>query len=105
MTTKQERKMLNNMNTAAQKAKLGDRIPVVVTKTLTSDDITAGTGEGTAEINTGIDVGAICAVTCISSGGALRAVTKAELKSGSTTILEVTATSMAATDVLTVTVI
>ena len=101
MTTKQERKMLNNMNTAAQKAKLGDRIPVVATKTLAADDISSSK----AEIDTGIDVGAICAVTCISSGGALRAVTKAELKSGSTTILEVTATSMAATDVLTVTVI
>ena len=105
MTTKQERKMLNNMNTAAQKTKLGDRIPVVVTKTLASGDITAGTGVGTAEIDTGIDVGAICSVTCIAANGTLREVTVAGLKSGSDTILEVTATSMAATDVLTVAVI
>ena len=101
MNNTQKRRMLNRMNTAAQKTKLGDLIPVVVSKTLVSGDISSSK----TEIDMGVDVSAICAVTCISSSGALRAVTKAELKSGSTTVLEVTATSMAADDVLTVTVI
>lgn len=104
LTFNQKKKLLNNMNSAAQKAGLGDLIaqrPITVSKTLAADDISSSK----AEIDTGIDVTAIASVTCISSGGALRAVTKAELKSGSDTVLEVTATSMAATDVLTVTVI
>ena len=101
MNNAQKRKMLNRMNTAAQKTRLGDMIPVVVSKTLVSGDISSSK----TEIDTGVSVKAVCAVTCISSGGALRAVTKAELKSGSESVLQITATSMAADDVLTVTVI
>lgn len=101
MNNTQKRKLLNQMNTAALKAGLGDMIPVVVSKTLASGDISSSK----AEIDTGVAVKAIAAVTCISSSGSLRAVTKAALKSGSTSVLEVTATSMAADDVLTVTVI
>ena len=101
MNNTQKRRMLNRMNTAAQKTKLGDMIPIAVSKTLASGDISSSK----AEIDTGVSVKAICAVTCISSGGALRAVTKAELKSGSESVLEITATSMAADDVLTVTVL
>lgn len=101
MKNSKKRAMLNRMNTTAREVKLGNMMPIVVSKTLASGDISSSK----ASVDMGTTFSNIVAVTCITAEGALRAVTKAVLKSETTTVVEVTATSMAATDVLTVTVI
>ena len=76
-------------------SKLGTMIPVAVSKTLVSGDISSST----CVIDMGFDVSAVASVLVLSTAGAPRAVTKVEYDDNEVTV---TATSLAATDVVTV---
>lgn len=100
MTNKQKKSKLNRMGFVPYVTKLGDLMPITVKKTLASGDVSSSK----TTIDMGFDVTAVTAVLVLTSSGAPRVITKIAVNSAGTGV-EVTATDLAATDVVTVTAV
>lgn len=97
LSNQKKKNILNRMGFAAQQTKLGTMIPVAVTKKLAAGDIS----NSKCVISMGFEPTAVCSAI-VTASGVLRAVTKAEIGSTNKDTVEVTATSMAANDIVTV---
>lgn len=100
MLNSKKRGMLNRMNSTANAVKLGDIMPMTVSVKITAGDILSGV----VTIDTGMEFTCIAGVTVISSAGVCRVVTKAVKNESDSKKLDITATSIAAGDTVTVTV-
>mgnify|MGYP004471063685 CR=1 FL=1 len=94
MNFSKRRKQLSEITPGAYRGKLGDLLPEVIRVKLASADISSGV----ATVDIGEVSGKLCAILVKSDAGAIRAVTAFSYDAGTA---EVTATSVAAGDTVT----